>query len=74
MGDFVPTDDTQQIVKHKDGSSRIEGATPVEDVERLLSTGKMPDDESYETMAGFLMYPESYILRTRQAFLKWSFQ
>lgn len=56
MGDFVPTDDTQQIVKHKDGSWRIEGATPVEDVERLLSTGKMPDDESYETMAGFLMY------------------
>ena len=56
MGDFVPTNDTQQIVKHKDGSWRIEGATPVEDVERLLSTGKMPDDESYETMAGFLMY------------------
>lgn len=56
MGDFVPTDDTQQIVKHKDGSWRIEGATPVEDVERLLSTGKIPDDESYETMAGFLMY------------------
>lgn len=56
MGDFVPTDDTQQIVKHKDGSWRIEGATPVEDVERLLSTGKMPDDGSYETMAGFLMY------------------
>lgn len=56
MGDFVPTDDTQQIVKHKDGSWRIEGATPVEDVERLLSTGKMPNDESYETMAGFLMY------------------
>ena len=56
VGDFVPTDDTQQIVKHKDGSWRIEGATPVEDVERLLSTGKMPDDESYETMAGFLMY------------------
>ena len=56
MGDFVPADDTQQIVKHKDGSWRIEGATPVEDVERLLSTGKMPDDESYETMAGFLMY------------------
>ena len=56
MGDFVPTDDTQQIVKHKDGSWRIEGDTPVEDVERLLSTGKMPDDESYETMAGFLMY------------------
>lgn len=56
MGDFVPTDDTQQIVKHKDGSWRIEGATPVEDIERLLSTGKMPDDESYETMAGFLMY------------------
>ena len=28
MGDFVPTDDTQQIVKHKDGSWRIEPKLP----------------------------------------------
>lgn len=56
MGDFVPTDDTQQIEEHKDGSWRIEGATPIEDVERLLEIGKMPDEENYETMAGFLMY------------------
>lgn len=56
MGDFVPTDDTQQIEEHKDGSWRIEGATPIEDVERLLEIGRMPDEENYETMAGFLMY------------------
>jgi len=57
MGDWVtPTDEDQQIIKRDENSWLIEGSTPIEDLKHALGIDEMPDDESYETLAGFMMY------------------
>ena len=56
MGEFVLTPDEAQIVQREDGSWLIDGATPIDDVERVFDFGELPDDETYETVAGFMMY------------------
>ncbi|MCD8339063.1 MAG: hemolysin family protein [Burkholderiales bacterium] len=56
MGDLVITPEEAQIVQREDGSWLIDGATPIDDVEKVFSFGTLPDDETYETMAGFMMY------------------
>ena len=33
-----------------------DGATPIDDVERVFDFGQLPEDETYETLAGFMMY------------------
>lgn len=55
MGDLV-TLNQQQIVRRDDGSWLVDGFTPVEDVMRTLEITHFPDDEHYETIAGFMMY------------------
>lgn len=55
MGDMVVATQ-QQIVKRDDNSWLIDGFTPVEDVMHALSITDFPDDASYETIAGFMMY------------------
>lgn len=56
MGEFVLTPDEAQIVQRSDGSWLIDGATPIDDVERVFDFGQLPEDETYETVAGFMMY------------------
>ena len=56
MGDYVPPTDDVQIVLRDDGSWLVDGATPIDDVEKTLSIARMPDEETYETIAGFMMY------------------
>ena len=56
MGEFVLTPDEAQIVQRSDGSWLIDGATPIDDVERVFDFGQLPEDETYETLAGFMMY------------------
>ena len=56
MGNLVQTEDDSYIVQREDGTWLVDGATPIEDVERTLELDKLPDDESYETIAGFMMY------------------
>lgn len=57
MGDWVtPTDEDLQIIKRDDHSWLIEGSTPIEDVKHALEIDEMPDDENYETLAGFMMF------------------
>lgn len=56
MGEYVPASQDQQIVGRDDGSWLIDGATPVDDVEHALDIARMPEEETYETMAGFMMY------------------
>ncbi len=34
----------------------MDGTTPIGDVERALGVAAFPDDDRYETIAGFLMY------------------
>lgn len=57
MGDWVsPMQEEQQIVKRDDLSWLIDGGTPIEDLKRALSLDSLPEEENYETAAGFIMF------------------
>ncbi|MCB1657190.1 MAG: HlyC/CorC family transporter [Pseudomonadales bacterium] len=56
MGDLVSPFIEEQIVKRDDNSWLIDGVTPIEDVRRALGILAFPNQENYETMAGFIMY------------------
>lgn len=57
MGDWVtPMDEDLQIIKRDNNSWLIEGSTPIEDMKHALAIDEMPDDDHYETLAGFMMY------------------
>lgn len=56
MGDLVISPEESQIVRREDGSWLIDGTTPVDDVEHTLGIARMPEEETYETAAGFMMY------------------
>ena len=57
MGDWVtPIEADQQIFKRDKNSWLIEGSTPIEDIKHALGIDEMPDDENYETLAGYMMY------------------
>lgn len=55
MGDLVSANQ-QQIVRRDDKSWLIDGFTPVETVMHVLAIDAFPDDENYETIAGFMSY------------------
>ncbi len=55
MGELVSyTED--QIIQRDASSWLIDGSTPLIDVMRVLEIEEFPDTESYETIAGFMMY------------------
>lgn len=57
MGDLVSQSlEEQQIVKRDDHSWLIDGVTPIEDVKHALGIDELPDEENYETVAGFILY------------------
>ncbi|WP_028536806.1 hemolysin family protein [Paludibacterium yongneupense] len=56
MGDLVSQYTEEQILRRDEHSWLIEGITPLEDVMRALDIDEFPDDENYETIAGFMMY------------------
>lgn len=56
MGSLVQTQADSYIVQRDDGTWLMDGATTIEDAERTLDIDKMPEEETYETMAGFMMY------------------
>ncbi|XID74404.1 hemolysin family protein [Alkanindiges sp. WGS2144] len=57
MGDWVsPMQEEQQIVKRDDLSWLIDGGTPIEDLKRALELDILPEEENYETAAGFIMF------------------
>ena len=57
MGDWVtPIEEEQQIIKRDNNSWLIDGSTPIEDMKHALEIEDMPDEENYETLAGFMMY------------------
>lgn len=68
MGDWVtPTDEDVQIIKRDNNSWLIDGSTPIEDMKHALNIDEMPDDENYETLAGFMMYKLRKIPRPADA-------
>ncbi len=57
MGDWVtPIEEEQQIIKRDNNSWLIDGSTPIDDLRHALEIDEMPDEENYETLAGFMMY------------------
>lgn len=56
MGDLVSSFIEEQIVKRDENSWLIDGVTPIEDVRRVLEIEMFPDENQYETIAGFMMY------------------
>ncbi len=68
MGDWVtPTDENVQIIKRDNNSWLIDGSTPIEDMKHALAIDEMPDDDNYETLAGFMMYKLRKIPRPADA-------
>ncbi|WP_300358471.1 hemolysin family protein [Fusobacterium sp.] len=57
MGDVVYQDqDEQQIISRGEGSWLIDGVTSVEDVKKVLGIERFPEEDTYETIAGFMMF------------------
>ena len=52
--DYFKEED-QQIIK-RDSKWLIDGSTPIEDIKHALEIDEMPDEENYETLAGFMMF------------------
>ena len=55
MGDLVSPDDEEQIIRRDENSWLIDGVTSIDDVMRALDLEELPNEEEYETLAGFLM-------------------
>lgn len=51
-----PLEADQQAMQRDDGSWLIDGSTPVADMKRVLELESLPEEEHYETAAGFMMY------------------
>jgi CBS domain containing-hemolysin-like protein len=57
MGNWgSPLEADQQALQREDGSWLIDGSTPVADMKRVLELDALPEEEHYETAAGFMMY------------------
>ena len=56
MGDMVSPQVEEQIVQRDADSWLVDGVTTVGDVMRVLGIESFPDDDYYETIAGYMMY------------------
>ncbi|WP_410210917.1 hemolysin family protein [Aquirhabdus sp.] len=56
MGDLVSQHQEEQVVQRDENSWLVDGVTPIEDVKHALGIAEFPDEENYETIAGFIMY------------------
>lgn len=56
MGDLVTIDDDMQIIQRDENTWLVDGATPIDDLEHALEVDELPEDSTYETVAGFMMY------------------
>ena len=56
MGNSLVTAAEEQIIQRDVDSWLVDGLTPVGDLERVLDIEPFPDDDQYETIAGFMMY------------------
>lgn len=57
MGDVLYQEEDEQIICRDESSWLIDGSTPIEDVKKALDDiEKFPEEDTYETIAGFMMY------------------
>ncbi|WP_283150946.1 hemolysin family protein [Silvimonas soli] len=55
IGSIVDNSDEDQIVRRDENSWLVDGMTPIGDLKRAIELNEMPDEENYDTLAGFLM-------------------
>jgi len=51
-----PLEADQQTMQREDGSWLIDGSTPVAEMKRVIDLQSLPEEERYETAAGFMMF------------------
>lgn len=56
MGDIVSPIQEEYIIKRDDNSWLIDGVTAIEDVKKVLEIEAFPEQDTYETIAGFMIY------------------
>lgn len=56
MGNSLLAPADEQIIQRDADSWLVDGMTPVGDLEQRLAIAPFPDDDRYETIAGFMMY------------------
>ena len=56
MGNSMVALTEEQIIQRDADSWLVDGMTPVGDLERVLDIEPFPDDDQFETIAGFMMY------------------
>ncbi|HEY9279680.1 MAG TPA: hemolysin family protein [Eoetvoesiella sp.] len=57
MGNWgSPLDESHQILERDDGSWLIDGGTAIEELKRAMGIDQLPEEENYETAAGFMMF------------------
>jgi len=56
MGELDPLNQEEYIIKRDSNSWLIDGLTPVEDVKKVLNIDHFTEEDTYETIAGFMFY------------------
>lgn len=56
MGNSMVAMTEEQIIQRDANSWLVDGMTPVGDLEQALKIAPFPDDDQFETIAGFMMY------------------
>jgi len=56
IGNSLVAPADEQIIQRDENSWLVDGMTPVGDLEQALSIAPFPDDDQFETIAGFMMY------------------
>ena len=56
MGDVVLPMQEEYIIKRDENSWLIDGITAIEDVKKVLEIEEFPEQDTYETIAGFMIY------------------
>lgn len=56
IGNSLVAPADEQIIQRDANSWLVDGMTPVGDLERALAIAPFPDDDQFETVAGFMMY------------------
>lgn len=74
MGDLVSYNYEEQIIQRDENSWLVAGTTPVIDVIKQLDINYFPDMDSYETIAGFLIYVMKRIPKRTDSFIHEGFK
>ena len=56
MGEWATHVVEEQIVQRDENSWLVDGVTPISDVMRAFDIEEFPENQNYETIAGFIMY------------------